>query len=293
MKHRNLMTLAVLLTALSVVGCNKDETVLAESDPVPATPQGVYSVTGDLEVAVKWNGIYEADVKQYIVWRSIDSVDNYLEIGRIAAISNPNQDLLIYTFVDDNVSNGATYYYAVSAVDFANQISDLSAEDVFDTPRPEGSNRLYSLFVDSTRTGFNLSAGAPGPANAAGVDIFIDDFEGLFYINAADIDTDIQDMGYTNGFDEIGYATDTGWSELGYSELIAGHTYLVWTRDNHFAKIRITATNFAVGWVDIHWAYQTDPGNLELSLPHGFEKPQHDQNYLKSKAAPLLRTALE
>jgi hypothetical protein len=44
--------------------------------------------------------------------------------------------------------------------------------------------------------------------------------------------------------------------------LIPGHCYLVWTRDNHYAKFRVTGLSPTV--VSFDWAYQTDPGNPEL-----------------------------
>ncbi|MEO0156993.1 MAG: hypothetical protein ABIL07_07755, partial [candidate division WOR-3 bacterium] len=68
--------------------------------------------------------------------------------------------------------------------------------------------------------------------------------------------------GYTASFDEIGYAPDDGWSPTGIVEAIVGHTYVIWTWDNHFAKIRVASLK--PGYVIFDWAYQVDPGNPEL-----------------------------
>jgi hypothetical protein len=94
----------------------------------------------------------------------------------------------------------------------------------------------------------------------------------------ANVDTDIQDMGYTADLDEIGYATDQGYSELGWCEVILHHTYLIWTDDNHFAKVRVTS--IAADQIFFDWAYQVDPGNMELK-PKPKPKFERDPNYLR------------
>lgn len=275
------MTASLLVFLLGLGGCEENSVSVIDRNPVPATPQGVYSVTGNNRVYVYWNGIYESDVDYYIIWRSFEPINNYSQIGTVDAQSNPNLDLLLYSYNDDAVVNGTTYYYAVSSVDHAGQVSELSAENVFDTPRPDGTVRLYSFYLNGPQSGFNLTNRTVVPYNSVEADIFIDSAGGVYYINAANIDTDLQDMGYTADFDNIGYAPDQGWSEVGYFELIAGHTYVIWTDDDHYAKMRVTAINGAAGYVDFEWAYQTDQGNLELSLPLAMVKPRHDNNYLK------------
>ena len=99
-------------------------------------------------------------------------------------------------------------------------------------------------------------------------------FLGTFFINVADVNTDIQDMGYTYDFDDIGYSPSEGWSSIGWTEVIDRHTYIIWTNDNHFAKLRVININ-GTSSVEFQWAYQTDTGNPELA------RPQHDEDYLK------------
>ncbi len=55
------------------------------------------------------------------------------------------------SFVDRNVSNGTTYYYAVSAVDRDGNESDLSQEAVHDTPRPAGQGLRLSSYETNPR----------------------------------------------------------------------------------------------------------------------------------------------
>jgi len=58
-------------------------------------------------------------------------------------------------------------------------------------------------------------------------------------------------------------------------EVIFGHSYIIWTRDNHFAKLRVNGFIRAYGIV-FDWAYQVDPGNPELA-----PRPPHRDEYLR------------
>lgn len=271
----------ILVLGLVLVGCNDNN---PPYDPAPPAPQGVLSVTGDHSVEIVWNGVYDRDVSYYGVYRSMQATTGYAEIGRVTSQDNPNLDLIIYNYFDNAVTNGTTYFYAVAAVDRAGHESPLSAEGVFDTPRPEGMTALYSYYTDSSRAGFDLAA-APSrvPWHSASADVWIDDAGGVFYINAADINTDLQDMGFSKDFKEVGFSPDSGWSALGYMELIAGHTYVIWTSDNHYAKMRVESLGAVSGPVVFQWAYQTDTGNRELvpGLPNT-QKPVHGSEYLRS-----------
>ncbi len=275
-----ILFLGALALGLLAIGCNDNNNSF---NPVPPAPQGVYSVTGDHSVEIVWNGVYDRDVVRYNVYRSSQATTGYAEIGRVAALDNPNLDLIIYNHIDNNLTNGVTHYYAVSAVDHSGQESGLSAEEVFDTPRPESSVSLYSRFSDSTLAGFALDA-VPSRVtwNSVAADVYVDDAGGIFYLNVADTLTDIQDVGYTASFDEIGFSPANGWSALGFVELIVGHTYVIWTNDDHYAKMRVTAIDSVLGRVSFQWAYQTAVGNPELApgLP-GTKKPSFGPDYLK------------
>lgn len=278
---RTALFLGLVLTGLILAGCDDDHNPVSNS--VPAAPQGVYSITQNRSVEIVWNGVYERDIDSYIVYRSFQATTGYTEIGQIAALSNPNLNLIIYSFVDVNLTNGQTYYYAVSAVDRSGQESPLSAETVFDTPRPDGSVDLYSRFADPTLAGCALGATTTRVTwNSGLADVYVDDAGDVYYLNAADTLTDIQDVGYSQTFDEIGYAPIDGWSELGYVELIVGHTYIIWTNDYHYAKMRVVAIDKLAGRVSFDWAYQTDVDNPEL-VPNfpGAGKPSHGSDYLR------------
>jgi hypothetical protein len=69
-------------------------------------------------------------------------------------------------------------------------------------------------------------------------------------------------MGTTSDIYDIDYAPLSGWSHTKDVIAVPGHTYVVWTWDNHFAKIRVKyITNERVVF---DWAYQLVEGNPQL-----------------------------
>ena len=135
-----LFPIFLIIAMLAFVGCDDDDDEIIYIQNAPEPPQGVYTVTGNNEIYVFWSGPYSNNIAEYIIKRSYEPYDNYQEIGRCVAEDNPNLDLIYYApgYVDVTALNGQTYYYAVSTLDKDGYESDLSAEDVFDTPRPEG-----------------------------------------------------------------------------------------------------------------------------------------------------------
>ncbi|MCP4567685.1 MAG: fibronectin type III domain-containing protein [FCB group bacterium] len=257
---RILIMVVMALTGMFLIGCedDKDTIVYVAEDGPPPVPQGVYSITGDDEVLVEWLPIDDVagDFAFYVVYRSDSDPDTgYWAIGETT-----NEYL-----IDDDVVNGHTYYYAVSSVDDDGNLSDLSYEYVLDTPRPQGSNRTLYDFVDMPSfSGWYFAGEAVVSWDHQFCDLYLEYVpgDGVYYFNVGDENTDIQDMGYTDHLDEIDYSPKNGWSANGWSEVILGHTYIFWTADNHFAKIRVTG--ISLSGVTFDWAYQVDTGNREL-----------------------------
>lgn len=73
--------------------------------------------------------------------------------------------------------------------------------------------------------------------------------------------TSIQDAGY-RPLDELVEAPTSGWAADGKATLTLGHSYFVWTRDNHYAKFFVK--ELQPGYVMFDWAYQTAEGNPSL-----------------------------
>ena len=102
---------------------------------------------------------------------------------------------------------------------------------------------MVNLRGGSGGTGWDFSAGAALPVASLSVDMLYSDTLGFAEIYAADGSTDIQDAGYASTLDAVDFAPSSGWSPTGSVEAIAGHCYVVWTRDNHFAKFRVTSVS--------------------------------------------------
>jgi hypothetical protein len=263
-----------VLVGCVLIGCDDDDQIVYIYKDVPSpVPQGVYSVTGDGEIYLYWLPIDDvnSDFAFYAVYRSDHHPDTgYWEIG-----TTINE-----YFLDNDVINGHTYYYAVSSVDVDGNLSDLSYEYVPDTPRPEGFNQIiYDFDTSPDFSGWDLDGQRLVNWEDGDSDFYLEYFPGddVFYFNVGNEMTDIQDMGYTGDFDEIDYSppADSGWSQNGWCEVILDHTYVIWTDDNHFAKVRIKAIGQES--VIFDWGYQVDPGNRELK-----RYPDRPPGYLRN-----------
>ncbi|MEX0602997.1 MAG: hypothetical protein WD295_06625 [Bacteroidota bacterium] len=240
--------LGFLLFGILLAGC--DMNVIDTT--APGAPLGVITLSLDNAVQVDWYPNSERDIAGYRVWISNEYDGRYTLLGTVRT----------NRFVDYAARNGITYYYAVSAYDFDGNESPLSYEEAHATPRPEGYNvRLYDYRLFPSSSGYDFSTYSVGPYNDDFTDVFFEVFNGVFYLNVWD-DSDIQDMGYTGSFDDITRAPVSGWSPSGYVEAIVGHTYVVWTWDDHYAKLRIR--NITSTSVVFDWAYQTSTGNPQL-----------------------------
>ena len=268
---RAISTLILLIGAVFILGgCAEDEVYILRPDHTPpSVPKGLYSVTKDEAVYLSWYENDEEDFKEYRVYRKEDGEDYYYRI----AVTR------IGEYTDRGLDNGFTYFYTVTAVDRHGNESDFSVV-AFDTPRPEGSGlviRDYHRYPDIS--GYDFSRFAVVGFDEEGADIYLDydDYYGVFFLCAADTFTDIQDFGYTDSLDDVNYAPEDGWSWVGWVEVILGHSYIIWTWDNHFAKLRVTGFNRSYG-VIFEWAYQRDRGNPELA-----PRPDHAENYLRAR----------
>lgn len=258
---------AALVTAAAAIlflgGCKDENNNLYADRTPPRAPRGVYSVTGDHQVDIYWSENCELDLEGYRVYWSENAVGPY---KYVATTSETH-------YTDTDVTNGHTYYYAVTAFDRDGNESDLSYETVFDTPRPEGfdlvlydfagPNSVLSGYVFSTETRQLYSLDVSPAA-----DIYYGYVSGEYVMFAWNPSqalplTQIQDAGY-RPLVELNYAPTAGWSETGWVTLTPGHSYYVQTRDDHYAKFYVT--DVRPQYVVIDWAYQVDQGNPELVI---------------------------
>jgi len=251
------MTWVLLFTILLAAGCN-DSNPVRDLTP-PAAPRGVFTVTGDHEVTIQWLANTEPDVAGYRVYQSPCSGVDECQVGTTTGTR----------FVVTSLTNGVTRFFAVSAYDRAGNQGDLAYENLVDTPRPAGFGRVLANYLDpGTGSGYDFSGFAVRAWNDTTTDMYFGSDGSTYLMLVPDYNTDIQDAGYAASLDAVDVAPSLGWSPTGTAELIVGHCYVVWTRDDHYAKFRVTDVKPPApgvpAQVTFDWAYQVDRGNPEL-----------------------------
>lgn len=239
-----LLLLAVIV--MLIQACNMSEPY--EDFEPPAIPKDVVMLNGDNRVDLYWRANIESDLAGYNIYVS-DSYDGrYLNIGS----STYNR------FTDYDAVNGEIYYYAVTSYDFNGNESELSFDVIYATPRPEGFNQsIFDYLEFPNNSGYSFSKYSVFPYDDINTDFFFENYEGDYYLNVWD-DTDIQDMGVTFDIYDIEFAPVEGWEPDKFVTADVGHTYVIWTWNNHYAKIRVSSiTNERIVF---DWAYQTVEG---------------------------------
>lgn len=269
--YRFITALLFVVTLFGLIlGCGSDDDdddiVQIDTEP-PAIPRGVRSITGDNEVIVEWFPNGEVDLAGYNIWRDDDGDENFELIAEIVLDSASDEDR--YSFVDDQVINGFTYSYAVSAIDYDGNESELSPEQVLDTPRPSGNNITLNDFnLLPARSGFDFSQPSRGAITwdlpATDVYFGFDAGVNVPYLYSNNL-TEMQDMGYHEYFDEVDVSPVRGFTTE-FVELIAGHVYVLLTPDGNFAKIHVIVVSNTS--ITFDWAYQTAPDNPQLAPRH-------------------------
>ncbi|MCK9426924.1 MAG: hypothetical protein M0Q21_12880 [Ignavibacteriaceae bacterium] len=249
----------LLFLLLGITSCdNQDMNEYYDNEP-PNAPTGVQVLNGDNRVDLSWNNNRERDVAGYNVYYSTSYDGKYKLIG---ATGNNY-------YIDDGASNGVLNYYAVTAYDYNNNESELSPEVAYATPRPEGFNQSifdFNKFPDNSGYSFTTYSAVAYNDTVNTTDFFFDVYNGTPYLDVYD-DTDIKDMGATIDIYDIAFAPASGWSTTKDATAIEGHTYVIWTFDNHFAKIRVrTITRDRIVF---DWAFQLVTGNPQLKVVAG------------------------
>lgn len=247
----------ILISILLFTACDEFHDYYYDDTP-PNPPKNIYTITGDNRIDIIWDHNNENDVSGYNVYYS------YSYDGRYELIGNTVNNF----YIDNGAENGVTYYYAITAYDYNGNESELSYDVIYDTPRPEGFNQsIFDYNRSPNNAGYDFSDYLVVPYNSLEADFFFENYNGTFYLNVWD-DSDIQDMGTTNDIYDISYSPLNGWvpimpdENVKYVEAKIGHTYVIWTWDNHFAKVRIS--NITNERMVFDWAYQTAEGNREL-----------------------------
>ncbi len=138
-----LKILLIAVLPLALIGC--DDLGNYYDDLAPEPPRNVSIVTGDNRVDILWDHNRESDLAGYNVYYSYSYNGTYKLLG-----STKNN-----SFIDYGAKNGETYYYGVAAYDYNGNESELSYDEVYSTPRPEGFNRvIYDYLKFPNSSGF-------------------------------------------------------------------------------------------------------------------------------------------
>ena len=99
---------------------NQDSATPTGDTNPPGAPTGLAATPGSGQISLDWTDNGEGDLDGYDVYRSTTSGSGYTKLNA-SLISTSN-------YVDNQVSNGTTYYYVVQAVDTSNNASANSGE---------------------------------------------------------------------------------------------------------------------------------------------------------------------
>ena len=251
---------ALMICSLALFfGC-KDVATQSDVTP-PSPPQALSFFAGDHLVNIFWYPSQDQDVAGYNVYVSSTATGKFTFIARTTQKH----------YIDQAVVNGETYYYAVSAYDRTGNESALSSEIVQATPRPEGFNVLLPDYRRAPNiAGFEFSTNTVGPYDDQHTDVFFEHSDSTNYFDVW-YDSNIQDFGYTSSLDDITQAPQAGWSPTKDVRIIVGHTYVIQTFDNHYAKVRVSAVSSSS--VVFDWAYQAQAGNQSLKPSMSVRSP--------------------
>ena len=250
MKKLSIFTI-LIVTTIILSSCDVNDSYYNDYT-APSPPSGIEVLNGDNRVDISWDRNRESDVAGYNVYY------NYTYEGKYTLIGSTSGTY----FADVEAVNGNKYYYAVAAYDYNGNESELSYDVIYSTPRPEGYNQaVFDYIRFPNNSGYTFTTYSTVPYDAQDVDFFFELYQGTGYIRVYD-DTDIQDMGSTSDIYDIPYAPSSGWAVNKEEIAQIGHTYVIWTWDNHYAKIRVKS--ITADRVVFDWAFQLVQGEPQL-----------------------------
>lgn len=268
MKKRILAMTLIFAAAALITSCkhhiNDNYNTIA-----PNPPTNVSVLALDNEVDISWDKSSDRNVAGYNVYYAYEYDGHYTLLG------NTKNNFFVDAGTNGPV-NGVKYYYAVAAYDYDGNESELSGTYAFAIPRPEGYNvSLYDYNVNPTKGGYDFRDYMIVPYSDQNNDMFFDFYNGKYYMDVWE-DSDIKDMGPTIDITDISIAPVSGYvpliagDNIKYTEAIVGHTYVIRTWDNHFAKVRVS--QIASNKVVFDWAYQLIKD--ERLLKEGAKQPR-------------------
>lgn len=254
-----LQSMIALMSVLALAGCRHG---IFEPDFIPpSAPRGVYTSTGDNFIEIFWNENPESDLAGYNIYVASTYQGPYELIGSSRHAY----------YLDEGARNGNKYYYAITAYDYDGNESSLSRDVVYDIPRPEGYDVLLGdYYLAPDFAGYDFSEYSIVPYDDKYADMYYEYYNGEYYMDLRS-DSDIKDMGPTNSLLDVTTAPTSGWSTTHDAVLRVGHTYVVWTWDDHYAKFWVTS--LSPSRVTFDWAYQLVKSTPLLKRGAGERQP--------------------
>jgi hypothetical protein len=244
-----------LALALLLPGCGDEDDDDFGNGDRPNPPQNLASFTGDAEVILAWDPPAgdDNDVNSFNVYAFIPERDDFEVIGITTSTA----------FLDNDVENGVTYRYRVTAVDGDGDESDFS-DETFDTPRPDAFNVLLSsVQADPARAGFDLTNATVVDASSPGSTFRFEEIAGEFQIVPAN-GAEVQDIGFVDQLGDVNFAPESGYFPEARQAFV-GDAYVFRIprgSERFFGVIRVS--HIAPGVLVFDWAFQIDEGNREL-----------------------------
>ncbi|HEX6535075.1 MAG TPA: hypothetical protein VF041_10775 [Gemmatimonadaceae bacterium] len=265
------------VTAESADGVESDGTnvvVVDEGNRLPA-PSGLASVSLDQAIQLSWSSDARTARPElfdyYRVYSTPYDLDrDVCEDGWVLEGTTVSED-----FIASGLPNGAPRCFAVSTVSRDGHESDWTTPRA-DTPRYDARNvLLWDAQTDLTASGFAFELPATGELGAVvsgsrgDIDFRVDRAsDGSLWMTPVRPGTSVALYGSiaVEDLTSIDWAPLNGYS-TGAIEAVPGYGYVYemqHTDGLHYGAVRVTAVG--ADYVILDWAYQTDPGNPELSV---------------------------
>lgn len=133
---------------MAEVAYNAIQNSMHVSDPPPETPTGLKTISGVLDITLKWNANPEDDLFSYTIFRSYEKGGVQAWMG---ITLKPDT-----TFSDSNVDLNHIYYYSIDAIDIHDNVSKRTAAVLGKTldlePPSAPLNLQVILEADSVKT---------------------------------------------------------------------------------------------------------------------------------------------
>lgn len=152
------------INANSIFSIDNLQVISALDTPLPVELSSFSALAGDGEVILNWVTESEVNNMQFDILRALDSSEEYLMIGSVEGQFNTNQRTE-YSFTDDAVANGTTYWYKLVDVDLNGVRTEHGP--IFATPGlPDGLTpdqfKLYQNYPNPFNPSTTLQLYVPG-----------------------------------------------------------------------------------------------------------------------------------